>query len=157
MGATHCNTLQHTATHCIAKGVTRWRRIIGHFPQKSPVISGSFVENDLQLKTSKIWMIWAVGWRRVIGCLIFTGHFPQKSPVISGSFVENDLQLKTSCEFSAVLQLCYESLPLQLCYESLPLQLCYESLPLQLCYESLLLQLCYESLPLQLCYESLPL
>jgi len=38
------------------------------------------------------------GWRRPIGCLIFTGHFPHKGRVNCGSFAKNDLQLKANCE-----------------------------------------------------------
>jgi len=53
------NSMRHTCDSCeTSHVVTGWRRpiwyliFIGHFPQKSPVISGSFAKNDLQHKAS---------------------------------------------------------------------------------------------------------
>ena len=41
----------------------------GHFPQKSPIINGSFPKNHLQLNASHWSSPRCTGWRRPIGCL----------------------------------------------------------------------------------------
>jgi len=54
---TLCKSTMYTFA-CIIMHDTEWRRptgclvVLGHFPQKSPVISGSLAKNDLQLKAA---------------------------------------------------------------------------------------------------------
>jgi len=61
----YVHTLQHTATHytfgCVWCENTGWQTCIRYLAfrrdsqQKSPIISGSFAERDLQLKTSCVY------------------------------------------------------------------------------------------------------
>ena len=79
--------------------ITGWRRpigcliFIGHFPQKSHIISGSFEENDLQLKASygssppfgvlfKGVTCYVIDIRKIIG------FFCRISPLFLGSFAK---------------------------------------------------------------------
>ena len=95
---------------------TGWRRrrgcriFVGHFLQKSSIISGSFAKKDrmsylhsstwhdrnpyvfkLYIRQFPIFATHSTGWRRRRGCLIFVGHFLQKSSIISGSFAKKEI------------------------------------------------------------------
>jgi len=71
-------------------------RFVGHFPQKSPVLSFNIIHHkeEIMLIIRYKEEIMLIGRRNPRGCLRFVGHFPQKSPVLSGSFAEMTCNLR---------------------------------------------------------------
>jgi len=85
---------------------TQWQRLlgclisVGYFPQKSPIISGSFAECESRDKTSYgSWPPCIVGCyqRQLAFQLTITKRVQQKSPIISDQFAESDPRDKTCC------------------------------------------------------------
>ena len=64
-----CQCVGMTHNGCGSKTATGWRRVIGclifilHFPQMSPMISGSFARIDLQLRHP-------MGLRHPVSCVV---------------------------------------------------------------------------------------
>jgi len=80
---------------------------ISHFPQKSPIISGSFAKRDLELKASyasppcTYVSLICTGWRRCIGCLKLQVSFRKRATKRRAFWREMTYWDEASCRSSA--------------------------------------------------------